>query len=618
MLLFPCACLVFVLCRFSWEIISTWGRIALQKGDPLIIFSDPVSSGIMVTPRTCVPGCPSSTPSSLSRPDHGRIHLWMGSDLRSSDSKGCVVERSVFSPYKLSRAGDCFPRLEEIPELAVWRTCPFSDTQHYGDALSEQGGGPGPGAWTGRSERLFISGWAWRLHFQQYISQGRLPLSVSNRESSLIGVLHRMVSQPQGGQHTLRYLGTTYSRSVHHSPEQQGRCVLFMPPRPSSLAGQFSAGGLVQGCNVHVSPSATPSPCSSQGDQGGGSGHCNSTVVATKRVVTPSPAARSGPASDVARVQWSSTRPRRGRVPRPQGTPPRCLETLGSYLRSRGVSREAASHRPSTRALYHAKLQPFCHWCSRREKDPLHPSIRTVLSYLQHLQRRDLTHSTILSHVSTLSSCTNKVDGVLVGRHPLVARCVLGDRKGSNPPRRSLVPRWNLLVVLAALIEKPFEPLCQAKPRDLTLKVLFLLAATLARRVSEIQPLFTNSSFLIQNPQSFHLAPNPAFLQALSWDLKITAFYPEPTNTLERVFHLMCPTRALHIYLRCTEHSHRPNRSLFVHWDEGRTHHPVLKRWISPVLQTLFVPLIAIKAGRMRLSVLTHTRYRAWRPPWLR
>ncbi len=50
-----------------------------------------------------------------------------------------------------------------------------------------------------------------------------------------------------------------------------------------------------------------------------------------------------------------------------------------------------------------------------------------VLSYLQHLRRRNLKHSIILSHISALSSCTNKVNGVLVGRHCLVARWVLGD-----------------------------------------------------------------------------------------------------------------------------------------------------------------------------------------------
>ena len=83
---------------------------------------------------------------------------------------------------------------------------------------------------------------------------------------------------------------------------------------------------------------------------------------------------------------------------------------------------------------------------------------QTVQSYLQHLRHRNLKHSIILSHISTLTPCTNKDDGVLVRRHTLVARWVLGDRD-ENPPRRSLVPRWNLSVVLVALIEKLLKPL---------------------------------------------------------------------------------------------------------------------------------------------------------------
>ena len=213
-----------------------------------------------------------------------------------------------------------------------------------------------------------------------------------------------------------------------------------------------------------------------------------------------------------------------------------------------------------------------------------------VLSYLQHLRRLDLKHSTVLSHISALSSCTNKVDGVLVGRHPLVARWVLCDR-AQNPPRKSLVHRWNLLLVLAVLTVKPFEPLRQGTPQDLTLKMLFLLAVTSALRVSEIHALCIDPPFLIQNPRSFHLAPNPAFLSKTSTevalsggDLEITTFYPEPTNALEQGFHLMCPVRALHIYLIHTEHSCGPNRSLFIHWDEERAHRPVSKRWISSCL----------------------------------
>ncbi len=85
----------------------------------------------------------------------------------------------------------------------------------------------------------------------------------------------------------------------------------------------------------------------------------------------------------------------------------------------------------------------------------------------------------------------SQVDGLPVVRYPLVAKWVLGNRS-QNPPRRSLVPLSDLSVVLAALIERPFEPLHQATPRLLVLKMLFFLAATSVRRVSELYALCIN------------------------------------------------------------------------------------------------------------------------------
>ncbi len=84
-----------------------------------------------------LPRSPSPTASPLSHPDHGRIQLWMGGGVRTLVSEGRLVERSCWSSYQLSRSGDCFLH---IPEVAVWNTCPVSDRQHHGDALSEQVG----------------------------------------------------------------------------------------------------------------------------------------------------------------------------------------------------------------------------------------------------------------------------------------------------------------------------------------------------------------------------------------------------------------------------------------------------------------------------------------------
>ncbi len=159
-------------------------------------------------------------------------------------------------------------------------------------------------------------------------------------------------------------------------------------------------------------------------------------------------------------------------------------------------------------------------------------------------------------------------------------------------PNPAFLPKTSTEVTLSSDLEiTVFYP----EPTNILERGLLLMCPVRALRIylkctehsHGPKPLMHRSPFLIQNPRSFRLAPNPAFLPktstevTLSSDLDITIFYPEPTNILERGLLLMCPVHALHIYLKRTEHSHGPNRSLFVHWDEGRAHHPVSKRWIS-------------------------------------
>ncbi len=175
------------------------------KADPPVISSDPVSSGILVTPGSSVPRRSSSTPSSYSRPNDRRVHLWMGSGLRSSDCKRVWSSKSVFSPYKLLELETIFPCLEEIPEVAVWHTRSGSDGQHFGDALFEQGRRDQVQVLglEGQGDYSLVSEHEDHIVSSTYLGTGKCggsPLSVSNRESSPIGAFHRMVSQPQGNQ----------------------------------------------------------------------------------------------------------------------------------------------------------------------------------------------------------------------------------------------------------------------------------------------------------------------------------------------------------------------------------------------------------------------------------
>ena len=169
-----------------------------------------------------------------------------------------------------------------------------------------------------------------------------------------------------------------------------------------------------------------------------------------------------------------------------------------------------------------------------------------------------------------------KVEGVPVFHHPLVAKWVFGDRS-QHPPWWSLVPLWDFFVVLVALTEEPFEPLWQTLPRFLTLKAIFLLATASAHMFSGIA-LCIDHLFLIRNSRPFRLVHGGVpFLAPRAYHLLARAYYLlQPIN-----LHLLCSVHALCIYLHPTALCRGQNRSLFVYWDEGKDHRPVSTHWIS-------------------------------------
>ncbi len=67
---------------------------------------------------------------------------------------------------------------------------------------------------------------------------------------------------------------------------------------------------------------------------------------------------------------------------------------------------------------------------------------------------------------------------------------------------------------------------------------LFLVVLASTGHISELQTLSVEPPFLIENPQSFNLAVNPAFVLktsmevALSADIKHKAFFPDPVPGL--------------------------------------------------------------------------------------
>ncbi len=179
---------------------------------------------------------------------------------------------------------------------------------------------------------------------------------------------------------------------------------------------------------------------------------------------------------------------------------------MGS-LQAAGISHKAArticsAKRKSTRTVYDSKSQKFSAWCKGKEINPLHPSTPQVLDYLEHLASIPLGHNTILTHLSALTSCSSLLEGYTDGSHPLVSAWVKGHR-AEFPPKKIMVPPWNLSSVLVALTKGDFEHLTEAIMEYATYKVLFLVPLSSAKRIFEVPTLCIDPPFFLERAHFF-------------------------------------------------------------------------------------------------------------------
>ena len=184
---------------------------------------------------------------------------------------------------------------------------------------------------------------------------------------------------------------------------------------------------------------------------------------------------------------------------------------------------------------------------------------------------------------SPLSSCKNKIDGVPVGKHPLVNGSLATDHL-IHPS----VPWFFLEIHVSGSGGSHWKQW----------KALWTLAFSSAQIANVKHSLprchyrhpsgFGASYFMHWSSFSYwepFVLPEPcvpATEVALISNNELSALYPEPTSPTEWWF-LVC-LECLHcgfILVTRTTRSLGANRSLFVHWNGAKVPHPVSKQWIS-------------------------------------
>lgn len=225
--------------------------------------------------------------------------------------------------------------------------------------------------------------------------------------------------------------------------------------------------------------------------------------------------------------------------------------------------------KPSTRALYAYKWKLFRSFAERHDFAYSPVSIPGLLRFLLYLFRRNLSHSTLRVYVAAVAA--HQPSGAVAGslfKHDVIKRFLTG-LKNIRPSAAPLPPQWSLQLVLHCLARPPFEPMASSSEEHLTLKTVFLVAITSARRASELAALRAGPPYIQFHPDKVTLYTDVSFVPKVAsafhqrQPIILPSFFPRPTSPLERRLHMLDVRRALSFYVDRTAKFRRDGR-LFV------------------------------------------------------
>ncbi|XP_061488048.1 uncharacterized protein LOC133387397 [Rhineura floridana] len=495
----------------------------------------------------------------------------LGSPLQLPVRSGGLVHHGADSKHQLAGAKSCTFSSNSFSVSVPFGPCPHLNGQHACKITFEQTGGHQVSSSAGLTLPHL------RLCRTSTIPESR----TSQTDLECDSRLAQQTTGVSGGMET----------SLSHFPSSS-ESVRRMLNRPVCLQSQLPASQVPcpipgfnsrsNGCSdntvarrslVRLSSHTIVSQNLEEGVSREGTAGSDSTILATPTVVLRS----SGNVDDGSLDTSNQARPP---IPGSSTAPGPYLAQSNSvafergHLRSAGLSDAVidiilASRRPSTTRIYQHTWVAFSKWCQSHHHDPSQATVHQVLQFLHSGFMMGLRPNTLRRHASTLSSILSvSSPGAPISSHPFIKPFLRGVALRS-PAVVHRFPSWSLPKVLQALQRPPFEPIRTVPLRMLSFKVLFLIAVTSARRVSELGALSSARHLCVFHKDSVVLKTDPSFRPKVdsvfhcNQDIVLPSFCPNPTHPLEKSWHSLDVWRALKTYLSRTQEIRR-TESLFV------------------------------------------------------
>ena len=163
-----------------------------------------------------------------------------------------------------------------------------------------------------------------------------------------------------------------------------------------------------------------------------------------------------------------------------RGTPTSRLAIVRQQCQSGGLSTDAsrlltASWRNKTTSSYESLFKKWDRWYMERNRDPIRGPIGDVANFLSELFQEGYQYRSLNAYRSAVSSVHEKVDGELVGQHPLIYRLLKG-AFNERPPRPKYHSIWDVDLVLNMFRRN--GPSTSLSLEDLIIKTSMLFALT--------------------------------------------------------------------------------------------------------------------------------------------
>ncbi|XP_068121376.1 uncharacterized protein [Hyperolius riggenbachi] len=399
-------------------------------------------------------------------------------------------------------------------------------------------------------------------------------------------------------------LGGSNSRFVRKSREHKGARFLY----PGSFCFNEQIGCPINTLAKRVALRIPSIQINTKGPQedsiGGDRSDTNSPLVAKESLV-PATAVPSGSGTLASSIQSGSAITGRQSPSESRIVQSDCLDPEEQMLTVQGFSKDVvntllACRKPTTRRKYNKVWYTFSAW---KQKDASRSDdITSVLEFLQQGVKLGLTVSTLRAQVSALS--------VFLSRRlsaDIYVKNFLRSVERSQPIPQKLVPPWDLSLVLDFLTSDKFEPLDSVPLKFLTLKVVFLVAITSARRIGDIQALSIKDPYMIIHSDKIVFRLDPSYLPKVSTsfhrtqDIVLPSFLASPQNDKERRLSTLDVRRAVLTYLERTR-EWRVSTNLFVAFGGVKRGSHVSKMTVSRWIRQL----ISLAYSEAQLQVPDH------------